>query len=251
MKKVIIIDDETRPRADLKSLVQAHCPELEFVGEADGVDTGEQLIRTVQPDAIFLDIEMRDGSGFDLLDRFDEYPFQVIFQTAFDEFAIKAFKYNAIDYLLKPISISELKKAAQKIRSTQDSSKLAQQLSNLLQQKQNKTPARIVLSTTEGLHFVALSDIIRLQADGNYTTFFLHSGEQIVVSKIIKYFEELLPSDAFFRTHQSHMVQLHFVKKVLRENGDYAIMGDESRVPISRNCKGLFIKTLKDKATHL
>ncbi|MFT5167189.1 MAG: two-component system LytT family response regulator [Saprospiraceae bacterium] len=132
MKEVLIIDDESNARADLKSLINDHCPDLLLIGEADSVDSGVKLIQTLKPHAVFLDIAMQNGSGFDLLDQFDHNPFQVIFQTAFDEFAIKTFKYNAIDYLLKPVSIEELKKAADKITVEQNHSKITQQLSNLL-----------------------------------------------------------------------------------------------------------------------
>ncbi len=192
---------------------------------------------------------MQDGTGFDLLDKFDEYSFQVIFQTAYDEFAVKAFKYNAVDYLLKPVSIEELIKAVDKISEEQNHPDLSQQLSSLLKLTKKKAFERIVLNSSEGMHFVEVADILRLQSDVNYTTFHLQSGERITVTKTIKTFEELLPEEAFFRPHQSHIVHLKYVKKVLREDGGYALMEDDTKVPISRNKKEVFINALKEQSS--
>lgn len=248
MKKVIIIDDESRPRRDLKTLIKEYCPHLEVIGEAEGVHSGEKLIRTAKPDAVFLDIAMQDGSGFDLLDRFEHFPFKVVFQTAFDEFAVKAFKYNAVDYLLKPVSIRDLKRAAAKISAQQDRNEMNLQLLSLLESTQKKTFKKIVLSGSEGMHFVEISQIIRLQSQANYTTFFLNSGEKITITKTIKTYEELLPKDAFFRPHQSHIVNMEYVAKILREDGGYAMMKDGGKVPISRHKKETFITRLQDGA---
>ncbi len=250
MKRVIIIDDESNSREHLKNLIEEYCPLLSVNGEADGVDSGFKLIQQLKPDAIFLDIAMQDGTGFDLLDRFNNYPFQVIFQTAFDEFAIKAFKYSAVDYLLKPVSISDLVKAANKIADDQNRSEITQQLSNLLELSKKKKFERIVLTSNEGMHFIETSDIVRLQADVNYTTFYLNSKERITVTKTIKSFEDLLPEDSFFRPHQSHIVNLKYVKKILKEDGGYALMEDDSKVSISRRKKDHFITVMQNNSTN-
>lgn len=250
MKTVLIIDDEAHSRENLKSLISTYCPSLIVVGEADGVDAGFELIQSLKPQAIFLDISMQDGTGFDLLDRFERPEFQVVFQTAFDEFAIKAFRYNAIDYLLKPVSIEDLILAANKLTSESGPSDISQQLSNLIELTKNKSFEKLVLNSSEGMHFVEIAEIIRLESDVNYTTFFLSTGERITVTKTIKTFEELLPETLFFRPHQSHIVNLQCVTKILREDGGYALLKDGSKVPISRMKKDPFLtilqKTLSD-----
>jgi two-component system, LytTR family, response regulator len=245
MEKVIIIDDEPNSREYLKNLIKEYCPDLKVVGEADGVKSGFSLINKLNPQAIFLDIEMQDGTGFDLLDRFDDYTFQVIFQTSFDEFAIKAFKYNAIDYLLKPVTINDLKIAANKITDDKNHKDANQQLLQLLELTKKKSFDRIVLTSNEGMHFVEISNIIRLQSEVNYTTFYLTSGERMIITKTIKTYEELLPKELFFRTHQSHIVNLKFIKSILREDGGYALMKDGSKIPISRRKKEQLISVLK------
>lgn len=249
--RVIIIDDEFHSRENLKALLREHCPQLELIGEADGVESGFQLIRQLKPQAIFLDIAMQDGSGFDLLDRFDHFSFQVIFQTAFDNFAIKAFRYHALDYLLKPVDIDDLKKAVARLSSQAEPTDLTQQLTSLLELNRKQHFEKIVLTAAEGLHFVELNDIIRLQSEGNYTTFFLDSGERIVVTKTLKNFENLLATNGFFRTHQSHLVNLDFVTKVLREDGGFALLKGGYKVPISRKKKDKFIAALKERASFL
>lgn len=245
MNKVLIVDDERRSRENLSSLIKEYCPTLTIIGEADGVESGFHMIQELQPNAVFLDIAMLDGTGFDLLDRFDHYPFQVIFQTAFDEFAIKAFKYNAIDYLLKPIAIPELVKAANKISVESRAKEFSAQLSALVALSKKKTFDRIVLNSNEGMHFVELKNIIRLQSDANYTTFYLVSGERITVTKTIKTFQKLLPEQHFFRSHQSHILHLKYITKILREDGGYARLTDGTKIPISRSKKEAFIIALQ------
>lgn len=245
MKNVLIIDDESNSRENLRNLINEYCPELSVIGEADGVQTAFQLIQSLQPDAIFLDIAMQDGTGFDLLDLFERYPFQLIFQTAFDEFAVKAFKYNAIDYLLKPVEIRELVKAAHKIKVKETPAGLSEQISALVELSKKKTFDRIVLNSSEGMHFVELKSIIRLQSEANYTTFHLVSGERITVTKTIKNFEVLLPKHQFYRPHQSHIIHLKYVTKIIREDGGYALLTDGSKIPMSRSKKEAFIAALQ------
>lgn len=244
MKRVLIIDDESHARDYLGSLLETHCPEIQVIGQANGVQSGYEAIESLQPDAIFIDISMKDGTGFDLLDRFEYYPFQVIFQTAYDEFAVKAFKYSAIDYLLKPIDVEDLKKAVTKLTRDEISNLLKKQLNTVLQANRQKILDRIVLNSSEGMHFVEVVDIIRLQSEASYTTFYLESGERIVVSKTIKTFESMLPHHSFFRPHQSHIVHLKSVQKFLREDGGYALMKDGAKVPIARSKKDKFIQIL-------
>lgn len=244
MTQFVIIDDEVHARATLRNFLTSYCPNVEIVGEADGVMSGLKLLRQVKPQVVLLDIQMKDGTGFDLLDKFREPEFSVIFTTAFDEFAIKAFKYNAVDYLLKPISIDELIQTVDKITSAIGKELSQEQLKGLKEASESRTLERIVLSSSEGLHFVELQNIVRLQSEGNYTTFYLSTGEKIIVAKPMKSFEELLAEEKFYRTHQSHIIHLKFAKKFLREDGGYILTEDGVKIPVSRSRKESLLEAL-------
>lgn len=245
--KVVLIDDEAQSIKTLRVLLRDYCPQVKIVGEADGVLEGYKLLLRTKPDTVFLDIHMNDGTGFDLLKKFPNASFQVIFTTAFDGFAIKAFKYNAVDYLLKPIDVDELIRAVKKINPVMKEPDSEERLSNLF--KTNKTGKfqKIALSTSDGLHFLELENIIRLKSDANYTTFHLLNGKGVTVAKTLKSFEELLIDEEFFRTHQSHIINFRHIARILREDGGYLLMKDDYKVPISRNKKEQFMKMVKDR----
>ncbi len=244
--RLAIIDDEPQSRQTLRILLNDYCPQVEIVGEADGVLTGFKLLQPIAVDAIFLDIQLGDGTGFDLLNKFPNPSFQVIFITAFDDFAIKAFRYNAIDYLLKPIDIDEFLRAVNKITPARQPDH-NEQLTNLLETNMTGKFEKIALSSSEGLHFLELKDIVRLESDTNYTTFYMVSGEKVTVAKTLKTFEELLPNDDFFRPHQSHIVNLTYIKKILREDGGYLLMNGNSKIPVSRSKKEHFLSMMKGR----
>ena len=244
---VVLIDDENQSRKTLQVLLRDYCPNVKIIGEADSVLAGYQLLQTETPDAVFLDVQMTDGTGFDLLNKISDPSFQVIFTTAFDDFAIKAFQYNAIDYLLKPIDIDDLLRSIKKIDLSNNGSETKTQLSNLLETNNSGEFKKIALSTSEGLHFLELKNIVRLQSEANYTTFHLMDGTRIVVSKTIKNFEKLLTDNDFFRTHKSHIINFKHVTKILREDGGYLLMTDNYKVPISRSKKDEFMKLVKDR----
>lgn len=246
LKKAVLCDDEPQSRLTLKVFLNDYCPDVEIVGEADGVMTGIQTIRQVRPDVVFLDVEMEDGTGFDLLKKFPNPAFQIIFTTAYNDFALKAFRYNALDYLLKPIDIDELIQAVDKISPGKLSPSHSEQINALLAANHIGRFEKIAVSSNEGLHFLNLKDIVRLESDINYTTFYLASSERITVSKTLKTFEELLPEDEFYRPHQSHIVNLRYIKKVLREDGGYLMMEDGFKVPLSRARKDEFLNLVKD-----
>lgn len=244
MKRIAIIDDEAHARQFLRTLIAKLCPEVEIVGEADGVGTGLQLIRQTHPDAVLLDISMEDGSGFDLLDFFPQLNFKVIFTTAHDEFALRAFHYAAIDYLLKPIQPKELMRALERVREVQMemySEKMRHLLDNVRQQR----PLKITLQTLEGLTLLKLDSILYLTSENTYTTFFLKGGERMVVSKSIGEFEALLPGDSFFRIHQSYLVNLAFVRKILKDDGGSVVMEDGTNLPLARRRKDEFLETAR------
>lgn len=245
MLKTIIIDDEEDARVTLRSFVQSYCPNLEIVEEAEGVADGYRKILGHNPDLVFLDIQMEDGTGFDLLEKIRQPGFQVIFTTAFDEYAIKAFKFSAIDYLLKPIDPDELIEAVSKAQK--ESGNAGERISNLMDTHKTKDFDRITLSSQEGLTVVKLDNIQRLESDSNYTHFFLRSGEKITVPKSLKEYETILPEQRFFRTHQSHIINLDYVKKFVREDGGYVLMDDGAEILVARRRKEEFINVLMGK----
>ena len=245
--RLALIDDEQQSRNTLRVLLQDYCPNVEIIGEADSVLSGFRLLQKIKPDAVFLDIQMGDGTGFDLLKKFPNPSFQVIFTTAFDEFAIKAFRFNAIDYLLKPIDIDELLRAVRKIKPSEEEPGTDERLSNLLETNKTGRFEKIALPSSEGVHFLELKDIVRLESDANYTTFHLESGEKVTVAKTLKNFEQLLPEEEFFRPHQSHIVNLAHIKKIIREDGGYLLMDGNSKIPISRSKKEDFLSLVKGR----
>ncbi|MEZ4963475.1 MAG: LytTR family DNA-binding domain-containing protein [Saprospiraceae bacterium] len=247
LKKVVVIDDEPQSRQTLKFFLKEYCPDVEFVGEADSVSKGVHLIRQVNPDAVFLGVQLKEGTGFDLLDMFRYPSFQVIFTTAYDEFALKAFKYNAIDYLLKPLDVDELVQAVGRIELGKNPQTYAAQIAALEETNRAGRLEKIAVADNDGLHFLKLQDIVRLESDVNYTTFHLVSGERITVSKTLKNFAQLLPETEFFRPHQSHIININYMEKILREDGGFVLMKDQTRIPIARSKKEELLKMVQDR----
>lgn len=245
MIKTIIIDDEADARATLRKFISDFCPNVTVVDEATGITDGFRKIMTHNPDLILLDIQMEDGTGFDLLEKIRQPSFAVIFTTAFDNFAIKAFKFAAVDYLLKPIDPDELISAIGKVRK--HSQENAERIEHLLDSRNNNAQDRIALSSHESYTIVKLDHIVRLESDSNYTHFFLTTKEKITVPKSLKEFEDILPHDRFFRTHQSHLINLAFVKKFIKEDGGYVLMEDGSEVLVARRRKEEFLSVLTGK----
>ena len=246
MKRIFIIDDEFDARQSLRTIITDLCPDVEICGEAEGVETAFQLIRQTKPNCLLLDISMEDGTGFELLDRFSSIPFQVIFTTAHDEFAMKAFRYHALDYLLKPINPVELAQTIDRLK-TEPGEEYASRISNLLLSNRNQRFEKIMLTSMEGMVFLRLDQIVRLESDGSYTTFYLLNHERHLITRPMKDFEDLFSEDDFFRIHQSHIINLSFVKKILREDGGYAMMEDGGKVPIARRRKDQFLEVMKQR----
>ena len=245
--KTIIIDDELAAIITIRSFLKSYCTDVEIVGEAFTVSEAVHLIRTTHPQLILLDIQLQGETGFDILNKFSNPTFQVIFTTAHDSFALKAFQYNAIDYLLKPINPIELVQALDKARvNIQKDHLYHERLAHLTQNYQSKTLDRLTLSSAEGLTFVRLEDIVYLQSDGNYTLFFLQNDEKLIISKSLKDYEKLLPAKQFFRIHQSYLVNIQYVKKILKEDGGSVIMHSGQQLPISRRKKEAFLNLLME-----
>lgn len=239
MVKAIIIEDEKMSRETLRRLLEKYCPTVEVVAEADGYRKGMEEIRKYHPDVIFLDIQMPDGSGFRLLEELEDIDFEVIFTTAFDQFAIKAIKYSALDYLLKPIIPQELTEAIQRVeRKKADNAKRrieAVATDNL--KMQDDRNHKIVLSTSEMLHVISVDDIIRCESDNYYTNFYFIDGRKLLVSKTLKENEELLSHHNFIRPHKSHLINIKYIKSYIRQEGGYILMSDDTHIPVSRRKK--------------
>ena len=231
-------------RIALKDELETHCPEIELLGEAESVVSGSKLLKSVTPDIVFLDIELEDGTGFDILEIIGDYSFKVIFTTASDEFAIKAFRFSALDYLMKPVDPDELMEAIQKVGKQEEAADDGQ-LEVLMQSiNQQKSPEKIALHTLDKIQLVAIKDIISCKADGNYTIFHFADGSNVLVTKTLKEYDEMLKDFAFLRTHQSHLVNLHQVNEYIKTEGGYLRMSDNSEIPVSFRKRAEVIKRL-------
>lgn len=215
--KGIIVDDEARSRRLLQSLCQEYCEGLEIIGLAGSVEEAKKLISEEMPDLVFLDIRMPVESGFELLKYYNnDFTFEVIFTTAYDEYAIKAFQFSAIDYLLKPIEIDELVKAVETAREQRNDSPQPEKFEFLQELLTTQKVDKIALTTTDGFTFVKYQDIIRCEAESNYTTIILRDGTSYLITKTLGHFEKLLVDKDFFRIHKSYVVNLHLVRKFIK-----------------------------------
>ena len=235
MIKAVIIDDEKNAREAIKQIVEKHFPDISIIGDADDVKTGVKLILETSPGLAFLDIKLPDGSGFDILKQLQEIDFSTIFITAYNEHAIKAFKFSAIDYLLKPIDIEEFKEAVNKVKKALDQKNTKKKLEAFLENINNisKEVKKIILKTSESIHLINVNNILRCESDGNYTKFYFTDRPSLLVSKNIKEYFEMLKDYQFFRPHQSHIVNINFIKQYHKSDGGYLIMQDDSTVPVS------------------
>lgn len=244
---VMIADDEPGARAIIRRFLVNSFPEIIVAGEASGITEALHLLKEHRIDLLFLDIEMKDGTGFELLDRIPEFSFNLIFTTAHDEFAVKAFRYNAIDYLLKPIDPDEFAQAVEKALRQESSDILQRRFAQLLKTTQEKSFDRITLSTSQGHVFTNTRDITRIETYGNYSFVYLVEGDRFLVSRNLKEFEEMLPEPDFFRVHQSHIINTSFVKKVIKDDGDHVVMADGIKIPVSRRRKEDFMHAVQRK----
>lgn len=233
--KALIIDDEKTGASGLKILLEQHCSAVEVKGIEHSAQDGIRRILELQPDLVFLDIEMSPDTGFDVIEATRHLPYQVIFTTAYDSYAIKAFKAQAVDYLLKPIDVAELKAAVKLAlqRAQGNAGLLSEQLTSLL--KNIKDPARkIALATGSGVTLVSPAEILYLESDSNYTTVFLKSGGKVLVSRTLKSFEEKLDHPDFCRVHAGYIVNMKEVERYVKGDGGSLILSDKSCIPVSR-----------------
>lgn len=246
MIKALIIEDEQKSREMLAMLVKKNCPQIELVGQAKNVKEGIELINSEKPEMVFLDISMPDGTGFDLLEAVQGKKFELIFTTATDKHALKAIKYSACDYLLKPIDVDELKAAVEKVALKKNSAPSMDNLQFLIQQlkKADDNYQKITLPTGNAYEIINIKDIIRCEADASYTHFFLVGGKKLMVSASLKHYEDLLPENEFIRVHHQHLINMGHVTRYLKQDGGYAVMSDGTQIEISRRKKDAFMERL-------
>jgi two-component system LytT family response regulator len=251
MIKAILIDDDANLRTGLKGMLARYAPQIEVVGEAESVATGISTIESSASDVLFLDIQMGDGTGFDILEqliqRNGKINQQIVFITAFEQYAIKAFRFSALDYLLKPVDPEDLKQVTDKIVQAVIKNSSNENVGILLENIRKKTEEfkRIVLSNSDGTHVFEVNDIIRCESEDNYTKFYIKNHKPILISKTLKEYEELLSPHGFERVHQSHLINMAYVKAFSKTDGFYIQMSDLSKVPVSVRKKDKFQNLIK------
>jgi two-component system LytT family response regulator len=242
MITALLIDDDDNLRAGMKSLLSRYAPEIAIMGEADSVKTGTELLLKTDPQVVFLDIHLGDGSGFDLLEEVNKrgkLNSQIVFITAHEQYAIKAFRFSALDFLLKPVDPDELEKVISKIKNVLVKSESVAHIDLLLENIRKKVDnfKRIALSTADGIHLFEISDIIRCESEDNYTKFYIKNNKPVMISKTLKEYEDLLTEHGFERIHQSHLINLAYLKSYIKKDGGYVVMADNSNLPISQRKK--------------
>jgi two-component system LytT family response regulator len=242
----LIIDDELHCRSSLRKQLEWSCPEINIIGEAHDATSGYTQINELKPDLIFLDVEMPDQNGFDLLKRFDQHDFEVIFTTAYDSFALEAFRVNAVDYLLKPIEEDQLLMAIEKVKIYYRNKNPQRIIDDILNNYQHvPLTNKIAFPTSEGITFLPLNEIIRCEGEGSYSKIFSKNGESLFIAKTLKYIEELCNSKHLLRIHQSHLINVAFVDKYMKHDGGSILMQDGTSVPISRSKKEVWQEWVK------
>ncbi|MBI1225682.1 MAG: response regulator [Bacteroidetes bacterium] len=247
--RTALVDDNPHAIQILRDDLARMFPEVEIVGEADGVVQGAKMLRKTQPDLLLLDIQMGDGTGFDLLEIVSDLRFQLIFTTAHDEHAIRAFRFAAVDYLLKPIDPEELRRAVERAKKMFRQHEL--QLTQLPVLREHftpkETPKTIALHTAEKIHIARLADIFRMEADGNYTEVHFGNGPKLLLTKTLKDFSQILEATGFLRVHQSHLVNFDHIREFIKTDGGFIVMTDGAKVPVAVRKRAEVIERLEGK----
>jgi two-component system LytT family response regulator len=243
MIEAVIIDDELKAREIMKQFINSFDSELEIIGTADSVESGYKLLMNTNPQVVFLDVEMLDGTGFDLLQKLEDRPFKVIFTTAYDQYAIKAFKYNTIDYLLKPINITELEEAVRKVQEiiTSDNTvdnRLEDLLSNFKQELKVK---KLAVSSASGIDFLRIDEIMYCEADTSYTYIHSKSGKKTTSSKGLSQYEKLVPASSFIRVNRAFLINIDYIDN-FRKTSNIITMKDGTEIELSRRKKKEFLE---------
>ena len=245
MLTAILIDDMPEALDVLRNDLQKHCPDIHVIGEANSVVSAAKLLRQHTPDLLFLDILMGDGTGFDLLEIFPNLSLRVIFVTASEEFAIKVFRLAAVDYLLKPLNTNDLKAAVERAKNQQFGSVKSLDILKDTIRFPEKLPKRISLHTSDKILIVNIDDIIRCEADGNNTRFFIQNGDTIFVTKTLKYYEDLFSDHTFLRVHQSHLINYRYIQAFLKKDGGYLSLKNNHVVPVATRKKAEVLEILE------
>ncbi len=242
--KVVVVDDEKKIREGILDIIKNYCPEVKSIHEASNVDSAIKVINEIIPDVLILDISLGEETSFDILKQLNHVDFKIIFITAYEQFAIKAIKFSALDYLIKPVNPKELieaiNNASKMLEHDQTELKLNALLSNI--ENISNGVKKIILKTAESIFLVNIQDIVRCESDDCYTTFYLVDDEKIMVSKTLKEYEELLSDYGFFRSHQSHMVNLYYMARFDKHDGGTIIMKDDSKVLVSSRKRNSLLK---------
>lgn len=245
MLRTIVIDDEQSVRKTLEKLIDRYCPNVKLIAEADGVNSGIETIKKYHPDLILLDIKMDDGTGFDLLKQLEPVDFKVIFITAYDQYAIKAIKFSALDYLLKPVDPEDLTEAvnkAEKLLLHELNQQLGTLEENMLTQEKSKK--KIILKTFDNIHLVKLFDIVYCESQDNYTNFHLLNNKKILVSNTLKDYDEMLSEYGFFRSHKSYLINLIHIDRFEKADGGSIVLNNEIKLPVASRKKEQLLEML-------
>lgn len=236
MLTAVLVDDEAGNNSNLMALLDKHCPQVKVLGSATTLEDALKLIDTTRPQILFLDIQMGNKTGFELLQRISHRNFEVIFVTAYSQYGVQAIKFAALDYILKPIDVEELRTSIDKVENKLKSMPQNSQLDFLIHQLSNKNPnlQRIALPMFNEIRYILVEDIVYCEADNTYTHFYLNAQDKLLVSKSLKEYSDLLKPYGFLRTHQSYLVNPKFVKSWLKEDGGVLLLMDNTRIPVSR-----------------
>ena len=242
--KALVVEDETKSRETLERMLSRYCPEVEVQGSAATLKNAREWISSHSPDLIFLDIELSDGNGFDLLRSYPEADFSVIFTTAYQEYALKALKASALDFLEKPIDIQELIAAVNKARAHREGRELKSRYKHLLQHLSENTGSKVAVPTMQGATLVEREEILRCEAEGSYSRIYLRGGQQLYTTRGLKAWEEMLDKHHFFRIHHSHLINVNAVAEYVKGEGGYVVLEEGSHLNVSRRKKEGFLEAL-------
>lgn len=246
MVNAIVVDDEKKGRNLLTNVLSKYCPEIKVIDEAENIQEAYEIITKTNPNLVFLDIEMPNGNGFDLLKMFDRITFDVIFTTAYAHYAIKAIKYSALDYLLKPIDIDDLQLAVCKVaKKRKDPTNIDDSINVLLTSlNDQKVTKKIAIPDLDGITLVKIKNIVKCQSSSNYTIIYMADGTKITSTRTLKEYDQLFEDMPFMRVHNSYLINLHHIKRFMKGEGGYVVMSDNSEVEVSRRRKPYLLKTI-------
>ncbi len=240
--RTVIIDDEEKSRKTIKNFIAKYAPELMVLGEADGVETGIELIESIQPELVFLDVQMGDGTGFDLLGRLQFDDFKLIFCTSYEHYAVKAFRFSALDFILKPIDPDIFKSAIERVKKSNDNKSCR----NVLAQNE-KNLTQLALRSAEKITIINLNDIVRCESSINYTQFIMSDGSKIMITKTLKEYDELLAPHGFIRIHKSHLVNMNAIVRYIKGDGGWIELTDGVKIEVSRRKKDILLEAIEKR----